>query len=244
MHPAHTLSTGDTQFAAGASASFALGPHANAINAADAEAINVTTNNPTETYSRGALAAAAIAPGVAPFVSGRVGLDHNIEGGFAYAGRIARVDGRFAWQTDSTALSIGVGASALLSRRGASPNRQIASLDLDETTGWGLDMPILFGWRSAADFVWLWSGIRGGYDRLLGSVGYVAAGPESTIDGDISGSRSYVMGLFGLAVGFRYLHASVELSGGYSLSKGTLWGTEVEVRGFSISPATALLFRF
>ena len=244
MHPAHTLPEGHVRFAGGASANFALGAPADAIDAAAAEPIGVVSDRPTETYTRGALAAAAMAPGVSPLVSGRVGLGYDAEGGLAYTGRAVRIDGRWALEGEAVALSFGAGGSALLSRRGASPDAQIAGLNLDATTGWGIDVPVVFGWRSAAEVVWWWTGVRGGYERLRGDVGYEGPAPALPIDGEIEGERPYVMGLMGIAVGFRHLHAGVEVQGGYSWAKGKLWGTEVEVHGATVSPAAALMGRF
>jgi len=174
-----------------------------------------------------------------------VGLGNNTEGGLTYSGRAARLDGRWAWEAGPLALSLGGGARALLSRRLASHQTPIAGLDLDGTTGWGLDVPIVFGWRSTADIVWLWTGVHAGYDRLRGEVGYDVGNtnpnPTAPRLGEITGGQTHVMGLLGIAVGFRHVRTAVEVHAGYQGSRGTLWGTDVKVDGFSVSPTIALL---
>jgi hypothetical protein len=243
MHGAHTLPEGHVRFAGGASANFAFGETTDAIDAAASEPVGIIADRPSESYTRGALAVAAMAPGVAPFVAGRVGVGYDAEGGLTYSGRAVRIDGRWAAQGESFALSVGAGGSALLSRRGAQTDTGIAGLNLEATTGWGVDVPVVFGWRSSAELVWWWTGVRGGHERLRGDVGYEA--PEALpVDGEIDGERTFVLGLMGIAVGFRHLHAAVELQGGYHWAKGTLWETEVEVSGASVSPAAALIGRF
>jgi len=244
MYPAHPLSDGNVRFAAGAAANFALGTPSHAIDEAAAEPVGVMADRPTEKTIRGALAVAAMAPGVSPLVSGRVGLGYDMEGGLTYTGRAAHLDARWAWVADSLALSFGAGASALLSRRGASPDMPIAGLDLDATTGWGVDVPIVFGWHSDADMVWWWTGTRGGYERLRGDVGYRGPAPALPIDGEIDGYRAHLSQVMGFAIGFRYLHAAVEVQGGYAWASGTLWETDVSVQGLTFSPAASLIGHF
>lgn len=244
MHPAHTLSEGQVRFAGGVSTNFVIGDPADAIDDAEAEPVGAFTDRPSETYARGALASAAMAPGLSPLLAGRVGLGYDAEGGLTYTGRTVRIDGRYAVQDEHVALSAGVGGSAVLSRRSQGPDARIGGLNLDATTGWGVDVPIVFGWQSDAQVVWWWSGVRGGYEQLRGEVGYEAPAPAMPIDGDIDGRRVYVMGLTGIAVGFRHLHAAIEVQGGYQQAEGTLWDTDVDVSGVSLSPSAALVGRF
>lgn len=244
MHPAHTLPEGITTFSGGTAANFAIGEPSDAIDAADAEPIGAFTNSPSEAYTRGALAVAAIAPGLSPFVSGRVGLGYDAEGGLSYTGRSVRIDARYALQNENVALSVGAGGNAVLSRRGAAPDAQVTGLNLDATTGWGVDVPIVFGWQSSANIVWWWTGARAGHERLRGQVAYEAPQPATPIDGDIDGNRTFVLGLMGLAVGFRHLHAAIEVQAGYQRAEGTLWGTDVDVEGATVSPAAALIATF
>lgn len=244
MHPAHTLSEGQARFSTGVSANFVVGDPADAIEEAQAEPVGGFTDQPSEAYTRGALAVAAMSPGIAPFLAGRVGLGYDAEGGLAYTGRSLRIDGRYAWQNEEVALSVGAGGSALLSRRTTSPDAQIGGLNLDATTGWGVDVPIVFGWRSSANLLWWWTGARAGYEDLRGDVRYEAPEPAQAIEGGIDGQRVYVLGLMGLAVGFRYLHAAIEVQGGYQQAQGTLWDTDVDVSGVSLSPSAALIGMF
>ena len=244
MHPAHVLSQGRTRFAAGAAANFAAGGASDAINKADADRITANTGNPTPTYTAGALAVAAFAPGVAPFVAGRVGLGYNAEGGFSYTGHAMRLDARYAIEGESIALSVGVGGSALLSRRGTLTNQQLGGLALEGVSGWGADLPVVFGWRSEDDIVWWWIGARGGYESLRGTITLVVPANPYPLNGDVDAHRVMVAGLTGLAVGFRHFHAGVEVQGGYHDAQGALWGIDAEVKGFTLSPSAALLGTF
>lgn len=244
MHPAHVLSQGRTRFAAGAAANFAAGDASRAIDKADAENTTAALNKPSTTYTTGALAVAALAPGVAPYVSARVGLGYDAEGGLSYTGHAMRIDARYALQGESYALSAGVGGSALLARRGTLANSELTGLNLEGVSGWGADVPIIVGWRSSGDILWWWAGVRGAYEKLRGTISLAVPEPQLSLDGDVDARRLMVAGLAGLAVGFRHLHAGVELQGAYQDAKGSLWGTDVNVQGVTISPAAALIGSF
>jgi hypothetical protein len=45
-------------------------------------------------------------------------------------------------------------------------------------------------------------------------------------------------------MGFRHLHAAVEVQAGYQHAQGTLWNVQTDVRGMSVSPAAALIGSF
>lgn len=185
-----------------------------------------------------------MAPGVSPFVGARVGLGYDAEGGLSYSGRSVRIDARYALQGEKVALSVGAGGSAVLSRRGGGADNQISGLNLDATTGWGLDVPLVVGWRSSGNIVWGWTGTRVGYEQLRGEVGYEAPAPAQPLDGDIDGHRIFALGLIGMAIGFRHFHAAVEIQGGYQHAEAALWDTDVDVSGVSLSPAAALIGKF
>jgi len=244
MHPGHVLGQGRTRFAAGVAAHFATGEAADAITKADAERITAAVDTPSATYATGALAAAALAPGVAPYVSGRVGLGYDAEGGLSYTGHAMRIDARYGLQGDSWALSAGMGGSALLARRGTVTNAQLGGLNLEGVSGWGADVPIVVGWRSSGDILWWWGGVRGGYEKLRGTVTLNVPEPQEPIDGDIDARRTSIAALTGLAVGFRYFHAAVEVQGAYQDARGSLWDTSVQVGGMTVSPAAAILGTF
>lgn len=164
LHPAHSLRPGQTRFGAGVAGQFALGDAATTLTDARSSTAPAALDKPTDTYVRGALVAAAIAPGLSPYASGRTGVWDGGEAGLSYTGRTARVDARHALDFGSVALSFGVGASALLGHRTGSTSDQLDRLQLDGVSGWGADIPIVFGWRSKADVAWWWMGARGGYE--------------------------------------------------------------------------------
>ncbi len=244
LHPAHTLPAGKTRFAAGLSGNFASGNAASAIDSAQAQQPTGAVDRPPPAYVRGALAVAAFAPGVVPFVSGRVGLGSDAEAGLTYTGHVLRIDGRYAISGEHTALSFGIGGSALMSRRGGVAVSQLGGLDLQGVSGWGADIPIVFGWRSSGDVLWWWGGVRGAYESLHGDVGLVLPSPQDAVSGSLEARRTMAGALTGFAIGFRHLHAAVEFQGAWHDASGTLWGTDAKVTGLTWTPAAALLGTF
>src|SRR5271167_4919228 len=75
LHPAHTLPKGDVRVAGGLSANAIAGGASSSLTAAKNEAAADVNGNVLNdpTYVKGALVAAAIGPGIAPFVGARVG---------------------------------------------------------------------------------------------------------------------------------------------------------------------------
>jgi len=249
LHPAHTLRPGQTRFGAGVAAQFALGDASSALSEARGSTAPAALDKPSDAYVRGALVAAAVAPGISPYASGRTGIWEGGEAGLSYTGRTARADARHALDFGRLALSFGMGASALLGHRTGGTSDQLDRLQLDGVSGWGADLPIVFGWRSKADVVWWWAGARGGYESIRGSVGYVlpttTPGQESsTLSGDVDARRLHASALTGIAIGFRHVHAAIELQGGYHDARGKMWGVDTSIQGFSLTPSAALLGSF
>src|SRR5580704_6396543 len=112
LHPAQTLAAGDVQATAGFSGNIATAGFANAITNAQVEATasgdTVSQPGTDPTYAKGALVAASIGPGLAPFGAARVGAGAEVEGGIAYTGRAIRIDLRRSFDLSPTwALSVG-----------------------------------------------------------------------------------------------------------------------------------------
>ena len=252
LHGAHVLPEGTVSMGAGASGTFVVGDASKAI--ADARATTApgiaSVPGNDATYTRGALAVAALGPGVAPWVGSRIGLLGDNEAGITYSGRTARIDARHAFQSESFALSTGAGASAVLSHRGSGSSGDLGGLDLDGTSGWGIDVPLLAGWRSQSGIVSLWAGPRGGYEKLGGTLGLVlpsgagAPAGSATTTGDVSVERIYYGGVVGLSVGFRHVHGALELDAYGQRVAGTLAGIDAKATGLCLSPAAALIATF
>src|SRR5580700_1633007 len=114
LHPARALSGGDVRAAGGISGNFVPGGLGTALNAARAESpvpgSSGAVTLPTDaTYAKGALIAAVVAPGLAPFASARVGLGSQFEVGLTYTGRAARLDLRHSFDYGNVSLSLGGG---------------------------------------------------------------------------------------------------------------------------------------
>jgi hypothetical protein len=240
LHGAHSLDPGRTTAGAGFSGTFANGGVSAAVREARG---NAMSNTPEErsAAARGDAVIAAFAPSVAPWVAARVGLPSSNEAGLTYTGRSARLDFRHAFEDDALALSIGAGASVLLSghgQDGAAPGTEL-KLGFGSM---GADVPILFGWRSDAGIVTLWAGPRGGFERLTGDA---TIGPnDSAMSGSLNLRHWYAGGVIGLGLGFRHLHGALELDTCYQSVDGSVAGLDVHLSGLTLAPAAALLATF
>jgi hypothetical protein len=99
MHSAHVLAPEQMEVGAGFSSEFRLAP----------------TKTEADPLSERMLDQIAFAPGLAPWVSARLGFEDQFEAGLAYTGRTVRLDLRHAFTLgEPTALSLGLGASGVL----------------------------------------------------------------------------------------------------------------------------------
>jgi len=242
---------------AGISNNFVLGGADDSIESARQTTVPAGVPEPRDQqqYAEGAIVHTLVAPGLAPWVGARVGIGYGTEAGLTYTGRAARVDGRYALSNERTALSFGLGASGILSHpssdsSGSRPGttRGVPGVDASGVTGWGLDVPIIAGYRSDAELVQIWGGIRGGYERIFGELLLRASlDPQEESAADLSAHRWFAGGLVGLAVGVRPLWVGVELDFAYQRFGGELeWaGTRtVAVEGFTLAPTGALIGKF
>jgi hypothetical protein len=202
----------------------------------------------------GAIARFAMAPGVAPFAAARVGLGEHNEAGLSYSGRALRLDGRHAFEWPNVALSVGVAGIGALSRAGDKPDRDVAgpdagfrSVDITSLGGYGVELPLLFGYRSSADVVMLWAGLRGGLERDTFDVVLVEA-PDEQFASSGAALRFWGGGLVGFAVGLPPIQVRTELAAAYESAQGhLLTGTgelKVDVAGWSLTPALAISAKF
>ena len=243
LHPARALPAGSVRAGAGFSANAATGGLSDALGAARGEAAanpNVAFTGPDETFVRGALVAASVAPGLSPVVAARTGMGAQFEGGIGYTGRMVRVDVRRSFDVSSHwALSVGAGGSAVL--HGHQDGGALPNIDLADLHGWAMDLPLLIGYQSDGDLYMLWIGARTGYEHVeVSDVSAPPKGPVSTLEA----TRFWGGGLLGAAVGFRHVHIAMELDVSYATIEGDYNQTHAQVAGVTLSPATALWWRF
>lgn len=253
LHPARTLDAGDMRVAGGVSANVVVGSAADDLQ----RARDLATKDPTlpgapgtnPDYAKGAIVAAAIAPGLAPFVGARVGVGDRFEGGLSYTGRAVRADLRRSFDGRSEALagwslSLGLGASAAL--YGRQQGSDLPAVDLGALRGWGVDVPVLGGWQSADGLYQIWFGPRLGYER--DTLEMLTSEPKPVTIGTppirLEANRWWGGGVVGVATGFRHIHVAIEGSVAYQLVSGTYNQTDVTVRGLTIAPATAVWWTF
>lgn len=223
-HPAHVLRSGKTTAGAGVAGTIAVDPRTSVASPWAAQAQTLT-----------------VAPDVSPWVSARVGLGTGFEGGLSASLRSIRLDARHAFETEKYALSIGVGASAVLAQR--SGGGQATGV-----YGAGFDVPILVGWRSSSDLYSLWLGPRAGGEILGGQLENGDAGP-----GSVSARHAFFGGLAGIRAGLRHLYVVAEFDFAYHLGAGSwtpptgaaVTATEsVDVSGWAVTPFGALVVSF
>jgi len=238
LHGAHTLPPGRTAFAVGVSDRFLLGDAQHALEAAN----QPPSGAPPEDgrHARGALVSLAEGPAVAPFAAARVGIPGTNEAGLSYSGQAFRGDFRHAFEWSQSALSAGLG---LTGRFGQSALDLPAGTDLSGAHGVGLDLPILFGYRSDAELISVWGGVRGSFDHWSGTV---SLDPSPAFE--LSANRLAVGPIFGMSVGLPPFWVSAELELDYAHASGSLDrpGTrfDAQVSGWSARPAGALVAKF
>ncbi len=248
LHPAKTLGSGDVRAAGGISAHIAAGAiaddlrRAREIAAGDPSAPGAPGTSPD--YAKGALVSAAIAPGLAPYVSARVGVGYQFEGGLTYTGRGIRADMRRSFGQGPWTVSVGVGGTATL--YGRQQGSDLPNVELGALRGYGADLPVLIGWESAGGLYSIWFGPRGGFEHI--SVEAVTSEPKAVTLGaspvQLEATRGYGGGVVGLATGFNHVHVAIEAGLSYQLVTGSYNANDVTVHGFSITPATALWWSF
>jgi hypothetical protein len=262
LHPAHTLRNGEVAFAAGTSGRFGLGGLRRAERKLD-DSVTIqggaTTPDERTAFAEGAIARFAVGPGVAPFAAARVGLGQQNEAGLGWTGRGLRLDGRHAFEWRSYALSVGLAATGALARPGDLPPDHVddpeapavggglRSAKLTSLSGYGVELPLLFGYRSDADVVQLWAGLRGGFERDSFQFRLVEW-PDGAFGASGHAMRFWGGGLVGFSVGLAPVEVRVELNAAYESARGKLrvHGGDVsgEAAGLSLTPAMGISAKF
>lgn len=262
LHPAHVLRSGQVSMGAGLSANFAEGPARAAVaraRAATAATGAVSTPQQVQDFADGSLAYSLITTGLAPWVGARVGTGYDTEAGLTYTGRSVRIDGRYAIENASAAVSFGAGASGVLSHPTdhsgatvAGTNNEIPGLDASGISGWGFDVPIIAGYRSEDDLVQVWGGARGGYEQLGGDFTLrIDPDPTAVRRAPVSAHRWFAGGLVGVAVGIAPLWVAAELDVDYQSLEGSVAvdaapapPRNAGLQGVTLTPAGAVIAKF
>jgi hypothetical protein len=260
LHPAHPLPPDTVSFGAGVSGQFASAGADDTIDRGRAAAAGPFSDPAVaQAYADGVLTQALIGPGISPWVSARVGLPHSLEAGLTYTGRSLRIDGRHVipWG-DEWALSIGLGASAILldpdSTSLDEPPDASQSTEAEfglDASGWGGDLPVLVGYRFG-NFVELWFGVRTGFEHISGELLSSIDDPASPRY-EASGNRFWGGALSGFSLGIPPIWLRFELAGTFHHMTGDVTSPgsaaqppfgEVEVSAWTLAPSGAILGKF
>lgn len=234
LHPAHALKPGHVSMGAGLSARMAVVDPGASVDSAvpldDSDAVDAAVED------------AAVEPGLAPWVSARVGIEGDNEAGLTYTARAVRLDGRHAFQAGVLFISTGIGGSVIIPR----PRGEDGE-DLGSVNGGGLDIPILFGVQSSSDIYALWIGPRAGFELLTGNLAIAQdplAAPAEDDLAELDARHFYVGGLAGLRAGFRHVHAALEVAAQYHYASGDLGEAKATVEQAAITPGAAVVVSF
>lgn len=265
LHPAHVLPPGKVSMGGGVAAQFVSGKARSAIDRGR-QAGGGTGSVPGGSSAERDLVAGSIAdrlttPGLSPWVGARAGIGFTSDAGVTWTGRSVRVDARHAFENKHYALSLGLGLSGVLSQPGADKPEQtsrgggaIPGVVTSGASGYGLDVPIIAGWRSKASLVQVWGGVRGGYEHIGGDF-YLRTDPDPTIEqaAPVSAQRWFAGGLVGVAVQIEPFWLGAELDVAYQSldgslrlegSGGSLRSIGASMSGLTIGPGGALAARF
>ena len=239
LHPAHVLPAGRTAFAVGVSDRFLLGDTQHAFEAGMQPPPPGMPEKDSRA-ARAAMVALAEGPAVAAFAAARVGVPGSNEAGLSYSGQAVRGDFRHAFDWGAYALSTGLGVTG---RFGHTSTDLPPNTDVSGAYGVGLDLPVLFGYRTDADLISLWGGVRGSFDRWSGTV---SLDPEPAFD---LGARRWSVGpILGMSLGLPPFWVSAEIEIDYAHVNGSLErpGTRYDAKldGWSARPAGALTAKF
>ncbi|MBN2192501.1 MAG: hypothetical protein JW751_06760 [Polyangiaceae bacterium] len=259
LYSAHPLPAGGVTAGAGVSQRFALGEADSAASQAAAVTAEEVTAAESRAVARGVVAQLLVAPGLAPYLGARVGAGRDTELGFTASGRSVRVDARRAFARGKTALSLGVGFGNRigLDTSEVTSSGAIPRVNDTNVSGVSLELPILVGYRSSANVVSLWTGLRPGLETLWGSVLFSPADAEP-LETDIVARRAFIDGVVGAMVGVRPIWVGIELDMGYGWGSGR-WDVPIvgsgedavlssrgsgSIEGFTVTPAAVLVGRF
>jgi hypothetical protein len=238
LHPVHALAPGKTAFAVGVSDRFALGDEKQELDYARERPAGAL---PAEArYGRGVVVALVEGPAVAPYVSARLGIPGSNEAGLSYSGQALRADARHAFEWEHSALSAGLGFTGR--GFGQSP-LDLPGTDMDRARGFGVDLPLLYGYRTDADLISIWAGLRGSLDHFSGNVSLDGLRPFT-----LSATRLAAGPVVGVAIGLPPLWVAAELEVDYAHVTGSLARPDARydanVDGVSVRPAAALIAKF
>lgn len=252
LHPAQPLPAGVTSISGGVGSHWIGGQARRELDTAQAQ---WASQGPNSLPPAAAIAAAAWAPGLFPWVSMRMGLGARSEAGVAYTGQRARLDARRAVGMGNWAVSFGLGATMGLSHpadasaSGTNAFRStelLPGLDSSGARSFGIDAPFIVGWRSSADVARIWLGLRPAYEHGYGSL--LLTREEAATKLDFRSDAFTVTALAGFAVGLRPFFVALELGVGDTRAKGKLLNVpnptpnSAAVAAYSFTPAAALIW--
>jgi hypothetical protein len=219
VEPVMPLAKGEVEVGAGVSSQLALGASQREIaRARELDAVGSSQNSNAQ-FLRGAMRNSVVAPGVAPLLVGRAGLGWDSDASLTYTGRTLRLGARHVWVFGHYALSAGGGVASVATnppdQAPPEDSEGLSSTAIDwPATGFGVDLPVTFGWSSDAQLLSAWVGGRIGYEALWGDFPFISGGQK--VGASAQAQHLQVGGRIGLGVSVHPVAIRLELSAAYS----------------------------
>jgi hypothetical protein len=108
-------------------------------------------------------------------------------------------------------------------------------------------VPLIVGYRSDAELVQAWAGVRGTWEHVDGEV--LFAGQDEPVVAELDADELSAEALLGLAVGLSPIWVAVEIAVGYAHIDGELRPVDLpastgKVDGLTVTPGGAIIGRF
>jgi hypothetical protein len=123
----------------------------------------------------------------------------------------------------------------------------LPGLDTSGVRSFGVDVPVLVGWRSSADVARIWVGLKPTYEHGYGNIRLTTQTSATNLD--FASDALTVTGIAGFAVGVRPLFLALEMDFGDTRahgkllnSTGTTGSNSASVAAYSFTPAAAIIW--
>jgi hypothetical protein len=244
LQPAETVGQGKFHVGVGGNVNIPVSGIVRVIDesASTASSLSKDSHTPTPAEQR-ALFNAALGlglnpPGVTPDVMVRYGIVDEVDVGLRYSGTAIHADAKaMLYHEDPYSISVSLGYSR--QRYSGTLFDALDYLNIGDYSRNNIELPVLFGVK-LKDYGHVWAGpkVIGSFYSLDASLKRVGVVEHS------GGFISYVGGVTGIAVGYKYVFLMAELTGMYMFAKPTIAGQQVDLGGLVLMPSFGAMARF
>ncbi len=252
MTPAQVTPHRSFRGAAGVGVGIPVGPIIDAVDSVVTLSTRVANNQSLSTAEQNQLLERSVAllmapPSYSQEFQLRYGVWDRFDIGLRWVGPNVRLDGRYEVlrTTQRTPFSLSVGLGLGLGVTGLSLGDIVSQvIDIDDYTLFTVDVPVLAGWSGRFGHFWFGPKVQVGLASTGMSVRFSSTDLRVL---DVSGTTVHYGGVFGGAVGYRWVWVAAELSllGLSGSASITLPGASFNPRfgGLVIAPSVAVLIQ-